>query len=166
MPRALLKTVGIAAYFLFVGLSFMADFGPGKEIGRNFFSFAKDLLGIVPFAFVLIGLFEVWVKKETVEKHFGKDAGIQGYIWGILLAGTVVGGLYVAFPIAYSLRQKGARLSIVFTYIGASGIARVPMTVFEASFLGVKFTAVRLLISLPLVVATSIALEHYLVKDN
>jgi len=161
-----IKIVGVTAYFLFLGFSFVSGFDSGKEIGYNFISFSRELLKILPFAFILIGLFEVWIKKESVEKHLGEGSGIKGYIWAVLLAGTVVGGLYVAFPVAYSLYNKGAKLSVIFTYIGASAIARVPMIIFEASFLGVKFTAIRLLVSLPLVIATSIALGNYLTKKN
>jgi len=164
--NTVIKIVGITVYFLFLGFSFVSEFNPGKEIGYNFISFSRELLKVLPFAFILIGLFEVWIKSETVEKHLGKDSGFRGYIWAILLAGTIVGGLYVAFPIAYSLSGKGAKLSVIFTYIGASAIARVPMTIFEASFLGAKFTAIRLLISLPLVIVSSIILGNYLTKKN
>ena len=151
---------------LYIITSFIIGFNPGKEIADNFASFSVAMLRILPCAFILIGLFEVWVKRETVEKHFGEESGIRGYIWGVLLAGTTVGGLYVAFPVAYSLYSKGAKLSIIFTYIGASAICRVPMTIFEASFLGIKFTAIRLLVSLPLVIVTSILLGNYLTKRN
>ncbi|MDD5014805.1 MAG: hypothetical protein PHW73_06865, partial [Atribacterota bacterium] len=92
--------------------------------------------------------------------------GIKGYSLVILLAGTIAGGLLVALPVAYSLYNKGAKLSIVFTYIGAAAICRIPMTLYEASFMGVKFTAIRLLISLPLVIITSILLGEYLTKRN
>ena len=122
------------------------------------------MLKVLPCAFILIGLFEVWIKRETVEKHFGQEAGIRGHIWAVLLAGTIVGGLYVAFPFAYSLHSKGARLSVIFTYLGASAICRIPMAIFEVSFMGIKFTAIRLLVSLPLVIITSILLGDYLVK--
>ncbi|MBA7512803.1 hypothetical protein ES705_04811 [subsurface metagenome] len=105
-------------------------------------------------------------KKEVIEKHLGEESGIRGYIWAILLAGTIAGGLLVAFPIAYSMYNKGAKLSVIFTYIGAAAICRVPMTMFEASFMGVKFTAIRLLVSLPLVIVTSILLGDYLSKRN
>ena len=89
-------------------------------------------------------------QKETVEKHLGKESGIRGYTWGVLLAGTTVGGLYVAFPVAYSLYNKGAKLSVIFTYLGASAICRVPMTIFETSFMGIKFSIIRWSVSLPL----------------
>jgi len=156
----------ISSYVVFLIVSWIVGFNPGKEIGYNFTTFSIEMLKILPCAFILIGLFEAWVKKETVEKHFGEESGIRGYIWAMLLAGTTVGGLYVAFPVAYSLYSKGAKLSVIFTYIGASAICRVPMTIFEASFLGIKFTAIRLLVSIPLVIVASILLGNYLTKRN
>lgn len=161
-----IKIVYVSSYILFLIVSFVFGFNPGKEIAFNFISFFIYMLKILPCAFILIGLFEVWVKKEVIEKHLGEESGIKGYAWVVLLAGTIAGGLLVAFPIAYSLYNKGAKLSIVFTYIGAAAICRVPMTMFEASFMGVKFTAIRLLVSLPLVIITSILLGNYLSKRN
>lgn len=161
-----IKVTGMAAYIVFVFLSFIFGYNPGKQIGYNFISFSIEMLKILPCAFVLIGLFEVWIRKETVEKHFGKASGMRGYSWSVLLAGTTVGGLYVAFPVAYSLHSKGARLSIIFTYIGASAICRVPMTIFEASFMGIKFTLIRLIVSLPLVVLSSMLLGNYLERRS
>jgi len=162
----IIKIIGISGYLLFLVASFVFGFKPGKEIGYNFVSFSVDMLKLLPCAFILIGLFEVWVKRETVERHFGEGSGIRGYIWALLLGGTTIGGLYVAFPVAYSLYGKGAKLSVILTYMGASGICRVPMTIFEASFMGIKFAMIRLMVSLPLVILTSIALGDYLVKRN
>lgn len=144
----------------------MLGFNSGKEIGYNFGSFSLDMLKILPGAFILIGLFEVWVKRETVERHFGEESGVRGYIWAILLSSVTVGGLYVAFPVAYSLYRKGARLSVIFTYMGAAAICRIPMAIFEASFLGIKFTAIRWVVSIPLVIVTSMLLGNYLTKRN
>lgn len=164
--KDIVRIVGVSGYFLFLIVSLALGFNPGKEIGYNFGSFSLDMLKILPGAFILIGLFEVWIKRETIEKHFGEESGVRGYIWAILLSVTTIGGLYVAFPVAYSLYSKGAKLSIIFTYIGAAAICRVPMAIFEASFLGIKFTAIRWLVSLPLVIVTSMLLENYLTKRN
>jgi len=164
--NSIIRIVIIASYVIFLAVSWTSGFNPGVEISHNFADFSMEMLKILPGAFILIGLFEVWVKRETVERHLGERAGIRGYIWAVLLAGTTVGGLYVAFPVAYSLHSKGAKLGVIFTYIGASAICRIPMTIFEASFMGIKFTAVRLLVSLPLVIVTSILLGAYLTKRN
>jgi uncharacterized membrane protein YraQ (UPF0718 family) len=161
-----LKMFGITAYFVLLALSFAFGFDPGKEIGYNFFSFSQEMVKILPCAFIIIGLFEVWVSKATVEKHLGEGSGLKGYLWAVLFAGTTIGGAYVAFPVSYTLHRKGAKLGVIFTYVGASAITRIPMTVFEASFLGVKFTLVRLFVSLPLIIITSSLLGKYLAKKG
>jgi len=153
-------------YFLFIIMSFVFNYSVGKMIGENFGTFALSMIKIVPVAFILIGLFEVWIKRETIEKHLGDNSSWRGYFWGILLAGTTVGGLYVAFPIAAVLYKKGAKLSVVFTYVGASAVCRIPMMIFEASFLGIKFTLLRLLVSVPLVIISSIILGDVLSKSD
>jgi uncharacterized membrane protein YraQ (UPF0718 family) len=144
-----------AGFGLFVVISLLGDFEPGRQMGRTFATTALAMLGLLPCAFVLIGLFDVWVKQRTIERHFGRGAGIRGYVWIMLLAGMTVGGLYIAFPMAYSLSRKGARLGIVFSYVGFAGVCRIPMILFEASFMGWRFTAVRLVLSIPLVVLSS-----------
>ncbi|HEW91298.1 MAG TPA: hypothetical protein ENF81_01995, partial [Thermotogaceae bacterium] len=76
----IIRTMGISVYIAFIVFSFVVDFTPGKQIFKNFTAFSVDMLKVLPCAFILIGLFEVWVKKETVEKHFGKGCGIKGYV--------------------------------------------------------------------------------------
>jgi uncharacterized membrane protein YraQ (UPF0718 family) len=159
-----IKIVLFAGYLVFLVVSWLTGFNTGQEIGRNFISFSATMLGIIPGAFILIGLFEVWVKRETVERHLGEGSDFRGYLWVILLGSTTVGGLYMAFPVAYALYSKGAKLSVIFTYLGAAAICRLPMAIFEASFLGVKFTVIRWLVSLPLVIITSILLGNYLTR--
>jgi uncharacterized membrane protein YraQ (UPF0718 family) len=155
--------VALAVCFgVFIGASVLWDFVPGREMGRTFARTLWEMAKLLPPAFILIALFDVWVKRETVERHFGKGSGIRGYLWGILLAGMSVGGMYVAFPIAYSLHRKGASLSVIFAYVGFSGLCRIPMTAFEASFLGGTFTGVRLAVSMPLVVVSSLLMGRFL----
>jgi len=167
MSRPSLPILGlISVYALFIGYSWAIDFPLGKEVSLNFATFAWNMVRVLPFAFILIGLFEVWVKQETIVKHFGESSGLKGYLLAIILAGTTVGGIHVAFPISYSLFSKGAKLSVIFTYLGASAICRIPMTIFEASFLGIQFTIIRYAVSLPLIVIASILLGNYLTKKR
>ena len=96
----------------------------------------------------------------------GEKAGIMCYLWAVILGGITIGPMLVALPVAHSLSGKGARLSVIFTYIGAAAVCRIPMTIFEASYLGIKFTVIRYAVSIPLIILTSIALEKYLKNKN
>jgi uncharacterized membrane protein YraQ (UPF0718 family) len=157
--KAHLFKIFSGGFCLFVVISIITEFDPGRQIGQTFFIMASRMLKILPVAFILIGLFDVWVKPDTVKKHLGEAAGLKGHLWAIGLAGMVVGPLYVSFPVAQAILQKGARVGVVLTYISASAICRIPMAIFEASFLGFRFTFIRFVVSLPLVLISSIVLE-------
>ena len=162
----IIRWVVALLYILFVGLSFTMDIEPGKRVGWKFIEFLIYILKIMPFAFIAMGLFEVWVKQETVERHLGEESGIKGHFYAILLASMMLGGLLLAFPLAYVLYQKNAKLSVIFTFLGSAAVCRVPMTILEASFVGIGFSLVRWMVSLPLIVISSIIMGNYLSKHN
>ena len=94
----LINIVLISIFIAFVCVPYFIDFEKGVKTGQAFVSVLIEMLKILPCAFILIGLFEVWVKKETVIQHLGENCGMKGYLWVLLLAGFSVGGLYIAFP--------------------------------------------------------------------
>lgn len=143
------------AFAVFVAASLLFDFQFGVGAGRTFLTFSREMAAIVPAAFVLIGLFEVWVPQHRIERHLGTGGGLRSHLWSTLLAGSTVGGLIVAFPVAYTLRRKGARYGVIFSYLGTAGVVRVPMTLFEMSFLGLDFTLIRYAVALPLVIVSA-----------
>ncbi|MFP4457194.1 MAG: permease [Clostridia bacterium] len=153
-------------FLAFIGVSYFIKFQPGIDVGYNFYIFAKDMVLILPPAFILIGLFDAWVKRKTVEKHFGVESGPFRYVMSILLAATTVGGTFVAFPLANSLYHKGARYSMIMTYVTSASLVMIPMSIMEATILGIKFTAIRIGVSLPLVIIGAIVLEKILLKMN
>lgn len=151
-----------AAFVLFVIISLITGIDQGKEMGSIFLKNTIDMFLVLPFAFLLIGLFEVWVKKETIEKHLGEKGGWKSYMWVFLLGGMTIGPMLTALPVAQSLLKKGAALSVVLTYIGASAICRIPMTIFEVTYLGPLFTVTRYLTAIPLTIAASLILGKFL----
>ncbi|TKG97238.1 hypothetical protein EYV94_02065 [Puteibacter caeruleilacunae] len=162
----LINGILMAMFMAFIGLSYIMDYDKGEEAGLAFGNILWEMFKVLPCAFILLGLFEVWIKKETVMKNLGNSSGIKGYIWALLLAGFSVGGLFVAFPLADTLHKKGASLKIIFTYLGFAGVFRIPLTLFEISFLGVPFTLTRLLVAGPLVLLMGIFMGSVLEKRN
>lgn len=155
-----------ATFSLFIVISYFINFDFGKKLGTNFYIFAKDMILILPPAFILIGLFDVWAKNSTIEKSFGKKSGFQKYIYAILLAATTVGGTFVAFPVANSLYHKGADYDSIITYTTAASLFMIPMSIMEASILGIKFTILRLGLSVPLIIISANILKYILNKSN
>jgi uncharacterized membrane protein YraQ (UPF0718 family) len=140
-------------------------FKPGVVIYSSFTEFFIEMLSFIPFLFILVGLFDVWVPKETIEKHIGKESGLKGIFLVILLAMLQAGPLYGAFPVTYILYKKGASVRNIFIYLGAFSSMKIPMLGIEMGYLGVKFTILRTLISLPLFIIIGYIMEKMIGED-
>ena len=135
-------------------------------IERNFWTFFIEMAMFLPLMFILIGLIDVWFPREKVEKHIGRESGIKGTVWVILLAMLQAGPLYGAFPIAYLLWKKGCSVRNIFIYLGAFSTLKIPMLTFEIGFLGLKFSLLRTLITLPVFILIGYIMEIYLRDKN
>lgn len=153
-------------FLLFIGISWLFEFSAGKQVGTNFWMFFSEMILFLPLMFILIGLFDVWVPREKIEKHIGSDAGWKGTGLVILLAMLQAGPLYGAFPFAYLLWKKGSSVRNIFIYLGAFSTIKIPMLTFEIGFLGLKFSLLRTLISLPLFIVAGYLMEHILKGKN
>ena len=145
--------------------SYLLGFGPGMAIYSNFGIFLFEMVTFIPFLFVLIGLFDVWFPKEMIEKQIGKDSGIKGIVLVVILSMLQAGPLYGAFPVAYMLHKKGASVQNIFIYLGAFSCMKLPMLGIEIGYLGLKFTILRTLISLPLFILIGYLMEKILGAD-
>jgi uncharacterized membrane protein YraQ (UPF0718 family) len=157
-------------FILFFGLFILAsrilNFSIGNKIFNNFWMFFFEMITFLPFMFILIGLFDIWFPKEKVEKHIGQESGIKGTIWVILLAMLQAGPLYGAFPVAYLLWKKGCSIKNIFIYLGAFSTLKIPMLTFEIGFLGLKFSLIRTLLTLPVFILIGNLMEFYLRTRN
>lgn len=102
-----------------------------------------EMLGFLPPIFILLGLFDVWVDRETVIRLMGKESGFKGVLLAFLLGTLAAGPLYMAFPVAGVLLKKRAGLFQIFVFTGTWAIAKVPMLLFEVSCFGFSYTSVR-----------------------
>jgi uncharacterized membrane protein YraQ (UPF0718 family) len=154
--------IWLAAFAVATIVSFSLGFDPGKTVFTNFRVSVFELLSFVPFIFIIVGLFDVWVPKEKIQKHLGKDSGVKGMFLVVLLAMLQAGPLYGAFPVAYVLHKKGTSVRNIFIYLGAFSSMKIPMLGIEIGYLGVEFTLARTIISLPLFIAIGLLMERYL----
>ncbi len=117
------------------------------KIGKISFISAKDqlieMVLMLPPVFILLGLLDIWVEKETMMKYMGKEAGIKGGLIAATMGAAAAGPLYIAFPIAATLLKKGGAMINVFIFIGVWSTTKLPMILFEAANLGVNYTLLR-----------------------
>lgn len=107
-----------------------------------------EMAMIIPPIFILLGLLDVWVPKETMIKYLGEHSGILGVVISFVLGSAAAGPLYGAFPIAAVLMKKGANFSNILIFIGAWSTTKIPMFMFEIESLGARFALTRLVVDI------------------
>ena len=141
-----------------------------RSLGLKSFSIAansfKEMALVIPPVFLLLGLLDVWVPRETMMKYMGEGSGVKGIILSILLGSAAAGPLYGAFPIAAVFMKKGVKFSNILIFIGAWSTTKIPMFIFEMSALGSKFAVTRLVIDIPGIIIIAYLLETFISKDE
>ncbi len=166
--KIIISKIFLGEYFVVVlfGLLLLFSrcfhFSFGSVAAKNFWLFFTEMIAFLPFMFLLIGIIDVWFPKEKVERHIGPESGIKGIFWVIILAMLQAGPLYGAFPVAYILWKKSCSIKNIFIYLGAFSTLKIPMLAFEIGFLGLKFSILRTLFTLPVFIVIGYLMEYYL----
>jgi len=142
-----------------LGIVFLLDRELGKLTFRNAGYTIKEMLLIIPPIFVLLGLLDVWVPRETMVRFMGEGSGAKGVLLAFLLGSAAAGPLYGAFPVASVFMRKGVKFSNILVFLGAWSTTKIPMFLFELESLGPRFALTRLAINIPgiLVIAWTLA---------
>lgn len=127
---------------------------------------AIEMLSILPPVFILLGLLDVWVKRETMIKFMGEKSGIVGVLLSFLLGSAAAGPLYAAFPVTVVLLKKGSKFSNVLIMIGAWSTTKIPLLLFEASSMGIKFMIARFILDIFGIAIIAYTTEKLLSKEE
>jgi uncharacterized membrane protein YraQ (UPF0718 family) len=151
---------------ILLGVLFIFNFNKGlKATDVIIYSF-KEILLVLPPIFILIGLLDEWIPKETIMKHLGEESGFKGVIIVFLLGIFAAGPLYAAFPIAAVFMKKQVKFSNIIIFIGAWSTTKIPMLLFEISALGFKFALVRLGLNIFVIIIIAYLMGIFIKKDE
>jgi len=125
----------------------------------TFEKFFIEMISILPAVLILMGLFTVFISKKMVMRYLGEAAGIKAIFLGILMGALPTGPLYIAFPIASVLLKKGVRVASVVSFLSAWACIKIPQEMVELQFLGFKFMALRLFLTIIFVIIMGIFIE-------
>lgn len=145
---------------LIIATILISIFPDNKEaVISTSWNFFIEMILIFPAVMVLLGLFAVFVPKESVVKYLGKTSGINGIVLAILFGAFPTGPLYVAFPMAAALLKKGAKISNIIVFLSAWACIKIPQEMVELQFLGPQFMLSRLSLTIVFVIIMGIAIE-------
>jgi len=149
-----------------LGILFIFKFDAGlKATDVVVYSF-KEMLLVLPPIFILIGLLDVWIPKETMIRLMGEGSGVKGILLAFLFGTVAAGPLYAAFPVAIVFMKKHVKFSNIVILLGAWGATKLPMLLFEMTALGFKFALLRLAINIPVIIIIAYLMGALIKKDE
>jgi len=121
----------------------------GEKVLQTTIYQIREMVLVIPPIFILLGLLDVWVPKDTMVKFMGEKSGLKGILLALFIGSAAAGPLYGAFPVAAVFMKKGVKFTNILIFLGAWSTTKIPMFLFEVASLGPVFAITRLLIDIP-----------------
>lgn len=134
-------------------------------VGRGLIAGGQTFFNVIPLimiAFLLAGSVSTLISKEMVTKWLGEGAGWKGPLLGTLMGAMVPGGPFFFYPLMATLIVSGANVGTMISFVAAKTlwyIGRIPI---EIAFVGVRITAIRVLITFAIPVLAGAAVNIFL----
>ena len=132
----------IIAIVLF-GISFLKDKQKTKEALKATFKIFYVVLPVLIFVFVLMGLIEAYVSRETIVSILGQKSGILGILYAEIVGSIALFMPPAVFPFGGYLLKNGASYGSIAGFVFTAiliGITTLPL---EFKLLGKRFTIFR-----------------------
>jgi len=141
-----------------INLSFKALENSGKQI--------LSMLMIVPPIFILIGLFDVWVPRETIIKLMGEGSKTRGMFLAFFLGAFSAGPTLVAFPLAMLMLKKGAKYANVIFFLMVWSSLKIPIVFYQITTLGLQFSLIINITMLLVFIISSLLADRLFTKEE
>ena len=151
---------------ILIGVLFLINKDMGFKAVSTIKSSSKEMILILPPIFILLGLMDVWVPRDTMVKFMGEGSGIIGGILSFIIGSAAAGPLYVVFPVAIAFMKKGVKFSNILILIGAWSTTKIPMLLFESTSLGLNFMLTRLAVNIPIILIMTFVMTKILKDDE
>lgn len=148
---------------MYIGLAIWIPSAASRSsiVAINYFN---EMALIMPPVFIMMGLMEVWIPKNKIQKWLGSDSGIKGAAISFALGTLPTGPLYVAFPMTATLIRKGASIRNMVIFLGSWAALKIPQLMVEIKFLGVSFAFTRFVLTLMALMLIGFVMEAILRK--
>ena len=105
---------------------------------------AIQVLPLLVFAFMVAGMVQALMPRETVSRWVGEQSGFRGIVIGSIAGGLMPGGPYVTLPLAAGLVRAGAGVATMVAFLTAWSLWAVGRLPMEFGILGPRLALIRL----------------------
>jgi len=136
-------TIYLLIALVLLGLSLLKEKQRTKEAIRATVKIFYVVMPVLILVFVLMGLIQAYVSRETIASILGQKSGILGILYAEIVGSIALFMPPAVFPFAGYLHQNGASYGSIAGFVFTAiliGITTLPV---EIKFLGKRFTIAR-----------------------
>jgi len=126
-----------------LGISYIKERQKTKEALKATLKIFYTIIPVLVFVFVLMGLIEAYVSKETIVSILGQKSGILGILYAEIVGSIALFMPPAVFPFGGYLLKNGASYGSIAGFVFTAiliGITTLPL---EFKLLGKRFTIAR-----------------------
>ncbi len=145
-------------------LVFLVD---GSLAMRSLQETGMTLLKILPIfvlIFIIMVLSNLFLTPELVKKHFGKEAGLKGWIYSLLFGILVAGPPYALYPMLKNMKEHGLETKYMATFLYNRNV-KIPLLPAMIYYFGWQYTIIMTILVIIFSVIDGLILGM-IIKDN
>lgn len=144
---------------------FIANANFFKLIIVNFLSLLKGVALIVVAVFLVMFIFNLFIRPETIKKHLGKDSGLKGWLFTIFGAIVISGPPYVLMPMLSDLKRHGMKTSLVAAFLSNRNVQPVFLPIMVYYF-GWRYTIIVSLLVIIFSISNGLIIEKIINRNS
>jgi uncharacterized membrane protein YraQ (UPF0718 family) len=129
--------------FGLLSVSYLEDKQRTKEALKGTFKILYTILPVLIFVFVLMGLIQAYVSRETIAAILGEETGVLGILYAELVGSIALFLPPAVFPFGGYLHDNGAAYGPIAGFVFTAILIGVTTLPLEFKLLGKRFTIAR-----------------------
>jgi uncharacterized membrane protein YraQ (UPF0718 family) len=126
-----------------LGVSFFKEKQKTMEALKATLKIFYTVIPVLVFVFVLMGLIQAYVSRETIASILGQKSGILGILYAEIVGCIALFMPPAVFPFAGYLHQNGASYGSIAAFVFTAILIGITTLPIEIKFLGKRFTIFR-----------------------
>jgi len=126
-----------------MAISYLKEKQRTKEALKATFKILYTIMPVLIFVFVLMGLIQAYVSRETIAAILGKQTGVMGIFYAELVGSIALFLPPAVFPFGGYLHDNGAAYGPIAGFVFTAILIGVTTLPLEFKLLGKRFTIAR-----------------------
>jgi uncharacterized membrane protein YraQ (UPF0718 family) len=115
------------------------------EAGLHHFLYGLPRLALpLMVMFLLLWMFDLFVKPDRLARHLGRQAGPRAWVTAVAAGVVSLGPMYLWYPLLGRLREEGVGPALLASFLYSRAI-KIPMLPFMTHYFGGPYTALFVL---------------------